>query len=55
MGLIDKSITYYQSAIEINPDYAETHFNLSEACFSKGWPDKAIEHYGFFIKLRPDY
>jgi Flp pilus assembly protein TadD len=35
----------YQEALEIDPSYAEAHFNLGSALLQLGRVDEAIEQY----------
>ena len=49
-----EAIEHYQTAIEINPNYAEAQYNLGIALAAQGRLDEAIEHYQKAIQINPD-
>lgn len=53
-GKIEEAITYYQRAIEIDPNYAEAHNNLGVALLQNGRIEEAITHYQEAIHLKPN-
>lgn len=54
MGDTAREITYYQAALEFDPNHAITHYNLGTAYDSKGWREKAREHFSRAHELAPD-
>jgi Flp pilus assembly protein TadD len=48
-----KAIEHFQTAVRLNPNYAEAHNNLGSAYAEKGLMDKAIEHFQIAAKLIP--
>ena len=54
-GRIDKAIDQYQSALNVNPDYAEAHTNLGNALKSEGKLDEAIASYRRAVELEPRF
>jgi protein O-mannosyl-transferase len=55
VGLFDKAIEQYQTALSLNPNYTRAHNNLGNAYQYKGLFDKAIEQYQKALSLKPDY
>jgi tetratricopeptide (TPR) repeat protein len=55
VGLLDKAIEQYQTALSLKPNYFKAHNNLGNAYQSAGLFDKAIEQYQTALKLKPDY
>lgn len=53
-GNNDKAIEYYKKCIEINPDYASTHLNISVCYFEELRLDKSLYHINEAIRLDPD-
>ena len=51
----DEAIACFQKTLEINPNYAEAHYNLSFALRSKGRLDEAIRELQETLRLKPDY
>ena len=51
----DKSIEYFQKAIDIKPDDAKAYLNMGVAYYKKGNHDKSIEYYQKAIDIKPDY
>jgi tetratricopeptide (TPR) repeat protein len=54
-GRGDEAIFQYQSALRINPDYAEAHCSLGNALLKKGAVDDAIAEYRKAVEIKPDY
>ncbi len=52
---MDEAITHYQQALQINPDYAQAHYNLGNILLEKGRVDEAITHYQHALQNNPDY
>ena len=55
MGLIDASIKNYKTAIMINPQHAESFFNLGVVLHEHKMLKKAVEAYDNALNIRPDY
>jgi len=53
-GKVDEAIVHYQTALQINPDYAEAHINLGNALLQRGKVDEAIVHYQTALQIHPD-
>ena len=53
-GRIDEAIKEYEEALKINPDDADTHFNLANVLCRKGFFDEAIRHYQEVLRLNPN-
>ena len=47
--------TLWSDTVEKSPDGAEPHNNLGNACYGKGFTDKAMEHFQIAVGLKPDY
>lgn len=54
-GMLDEAIALYQKAIEINPEYAGTYYNLGAVYFSKGMLDEAAAELKKAIEINPKY
>lgn len=54
-GMHNKAIAKFRKAIEINPDYAEAHYNLGVAYSMKGMHDEEVAEYRKAIELHPNY
>jgi hypothetical protein len=52
---IDESIVAFRRAVQIKPDYAEAHNNLSGALYQRGQIDEATAAAARAITLEPDY
>ena len=53
--LFDAAIDSYKQALKINPDYADTYYNMGIALKDKGDLEAAIESYKQALKINPDY
>ncbi|MBI3754312.1 MAG: tetratricopeptide repeat protein [Deltaproteobacteria bacterium] len=54
-GLLDEAITYYRTALTIEPDYASVHNDLGDALRDKGLLEPAIIEYKTALRLKPAY
>ena len=52
---MDEAIACYRKAIELDPKYAEAHYNLGNALKHKGQLDEAIACYKKAIELDPKF
>jgi tetratricopeptide (TPR) repeat protein len=50
----DQAIRYYLRALELRPDYAIAHFNLSQALVRKGKLDEAMFEVGKIKNAQPN-
>ena len=53
-GRVDEAITYFEKAVEINPNCAVAHSNLGLVLVPKGRLDEAITHCRRALQIRPD-
>lgn len=54
-GDLEKAIEHYTIALELQPDYPLTHFNLANALRDAGRSDDAIAEYRLALKQRSRY
>jgi Flp pilus assembly protein TadD len=54
-GSVDEAITHFQTALQINPNYAEAHNYLGNILLQNGRVDEAIAHYQKALQITPDY
>lgn len=52
---IDKAITYFNQAVQINQNYAEAYYNRGNAYLDKGNSSEAIIDYNHALKINPNY
>jgi protein O-mannosyl-transferase len=52
-GHIDETITLFEKAIALKPDYTDAHINLGNALLNTGHPDAAVPHFEAALKLEP--
>jgi tetratricopeptide (TPR) repeat protein len=52
-GRTDEAISQYRQALKLNPDDADTHYNLANALYRKGLLDEAISEYQENLRLNP--
>ncbi len=45
----------YRTALKLNPDYADAHYNLGLALAGCGQIEEAIAHFQKALKLKPDH
>jgi tetratricopeptide (TPR) repeat protein len=50
-GRIKEAFDYYRRTLELNPNYADAHFNLALLCERTGDPLKAVHHWKVYLKL----
>ena len=55
MGQLDKAITDFSKAIELNPKDADAIYNRGNAYRIKGQFDKAISDYNKAVELNPRF
>jgi tetratricopeptide (TPR) repeat protein len=53
-GRLDEAIAQYQTALEIQPDFAYAHNNLGNALRQKGQVPEALAQYRKALELQPD-
>ncbi|MCE9520499.1 MAG: tetratricopeptide repeat protein, partial [Verrucomicrobia bacterium] len=54
-GQVEEAIAHYQKALELKPDYADAHKNLSVTYLQYGQVDEAIFHARKVLEIKPDY
>jgi tetratricopeptide (TPR) repeat protein len=54
-GKLDEAIAHAQTALRLNPNYAECHFHLGNTLRQKGQFDEAIGHFQRALEIRPNY
>lgn len=52
-GMYGEAMAEYKKAIEVDPDYAIAHFNLSIVYDKKGMKEEADEEYATYKRLKP--
>ena len=50
-GRTPEAFQHYRRALELNPSYADAHFNLALLCERAGEPLKAVYHWKAYLKL----
>jgi tetratricopeptide (TPR) repeat protein len=53
-GRVDEAVVETETALKINPNYAEAHSNLGAAYLDRGDKNKALEHLLKAVKLTPN-
>ncbi len=48
-------MVHFQKAMQINPDYAKTHYNLANELKKQGKADEAITYYRRALQIDPDF
>ncbi len=51
---LDEKIRWFTTAIELNPDFTEAHYNRGNAYHHEGQFDRAIQDYDKAIQLKPN-
>ena len=51
----NEAINYYQSAIEIDPNYHQAYLALGNAQVKKNYFNEGIENYKKSVKIKPDF
>jgi tetratricopeptide (TPR) repeat protein len=54
-GRVDEAIRQYHTALQLEPSYAEPHYNEGNALFKMGRVDEAIPQYQKALQLKPDF
>jgi len=53
--LFDEAIDAYEKSLSFDPNNADAHYNLGLLYTSaRGIPERALEHYQAYLKLKPD-
>ncbi len=55
LGNFAGAIREFQTALRLDPNYAEAHNNLGNTFAAIGQLDKAIHHYQAALEIVPDY
>ncbi|MBI4691363.1 MAG: tetratricopeptide repeat protein [Nitrospirae bacterium] len=48
-------VRLWEDVVSNSPNKTRGHYNLGDAYCSRGWIDRAIEHYQITLKLKPDH
>ena len=54
-GKLEEAIPYFEKAVLLKPDYAETYNNMGVTLEEQGKLEEAIEAYNKALSLKPDY
>jgi lipoprotein NlpI len=54
-GRYDEAVRYYLKALQINPNYAEAHYELGVTMEEEGHSKEALKHYQEALRIKPDY
>ena len=54
-GRVPEAIGVFESALRIEPEYAEGHHNLGLALWKVGKRQEAVREYEYALRLKPDY
>jgi len=52
---IDKAIKFFQNAVEIEPEFAEAHYNLGGLLRQKGKIDESADHFLKAVEFKENY
>lgn len=55
LGQTENAIVCYRRALELQPRYPETHYNMAVALASKAELNAAVDHYSTALRLEPEY
>ena len=53
-GRLEDAQRYFEKALNLKPDYSNSHFHLGETLRQMGHPEKALPHYQLFQSDRAD-
>ena len=54
LEMVEESISCFQQAVRLKPDYAEAHANLANGLAERGQVDQAVAEYRVALELQPD-
>src|SRR5437016_3300453 len=54
-GKLVQAVEHYQTALRLEPDYAEAHNNAGSALSQQGKLAEAIDHFQQALRIEPDY
>jgi Flp pilus assembly protein TadD len=52
---LEEAIAHLESALAVQPRYAEAHNSLGKALFQKGKPEEALVHFRTALEIRPNF
>jgi tetratricopeptide (TPR) repeat protein len=52
---LDEAVKYFNVAMAIKPDDAETHYEIANVLASQGKLDEAMEQYRRTLQIKPDF
>ena len=55
LGHLADAVEAFSKSIELNPDYAEAHYNMGNVLQDRGKLGEALEAYNKAIAIKPDY
>jgi predicted O-linked N-acetylglucosamine transferase (SPINDLY family) len=55
LGRLDEAVTSFHKALNIQPDYANAHYNLGNALQDLGKLDEAVASFHKALAIKPDY
>ena len=55
MRKIDKSLESYDTAINLNPNYAEAYFNKGTVLLAANVNDEALENFKKVLNIKPEF
>jgi tetratricopeptide (TPR) repeat protein len=55
LGQLDAAVKSYKQALAINPDYADTHYNLGNTLEELGQLEEAVKRYEQALVIKPGY
>ena len=54
MGQVDESLAHLHKALEIDPNFADAHYNLGNTFLQMGRANEAVAEYNRALKINPD-